>query len=255
MTPLGPLLGRTLVVVAHPDDESIACGGLLQRMNAPCVVFCTDGAPEDEYFWGKYGSREAYTNVRELEARAALDAVGVRSVEFLRQHTTAPLIDQKLYRSLPQAFAALSALVERFRPECLLTLAYEGGHPDHDSVSFLSAQLGRKHSLPVWEAPLYHRDAHGNGAHQKFVEERGEVLEHPVGGTELEAKLRMLSCYQSQFTALPPFHTELERFRPQAAYDYARRPHSHKTNYELWGWRITPEEVCAAFVEFSTGMR
>ena len=68
---------------------------------------------------------------------------------------------------------------------------------------------------------------------------------------ELAAKLRMLGCYKSQFDALPSFNSELERFRLQASYDYSRRPHPGKLNYEVWQWRMTPEEVCAAFAEFS----
>jgi LmbE family N-acetylglucosaminyl deacetylase len=143
-------------------------------------------------------------------------------------------------------------VVERRRPECLLTLAYEGGHPDHDSVSFLSAQLRRKYSLPVWEAPLYHRNQAGAGVYQRFVQEENEVIEHNVTGAELGAKQRMLACYKSQFDALPSFSVDLERFRAQAAYDYSRRPHLGKVNYEIWQWRMTAEEVCAAFVEFSS---
>lgn len=251
LSPLKPLLERTLIVVAHPDDESISCGGLLQRMREPCVVFATDGAPEDAYFWRKYGSRERYKALREEEARAALAAVGVSEIEFLARYSEMPLVDQQLYRSLSSAFSALSKIVENRRPECLLTLAYEGGHPDHDSVSFLSAQLGRIFSIPVWEAPLYHRDVKGGGVYQRFVEEHDEVIAYHVGGSELEAKKRMLGCYKSQFDALPSFTTELERFRPQAAYDYGRRPHAGKLNYELWQWSMTPEDVCAAFVDFS----
>ena len=251
LKPLQPLLGRSLVIVAHSDDESISCGGLLQHMREPCVVFATDGAPEDDYFWRRFGSRERYAAVREEEARAALQIVGVAEVEFLAKHPEVSLIDQLLYRSLPAAFSALAKIVERRRPDCLLTLAYEGGHPDHDSVSFLAAQLGRSFSLPVWEAPLYHRSVDGDGVHQEFVEEHGEVMEHVVAGDELEAKLRMLACYKSQFDSLPSFKTELERFRPQAAYDYAKRPHAGKLNYEFWQWRMTAEEVCAAFVDFT----
>ncbi|PYX97930.1 MAG: hypothetical protein DMG63_13230 [Acidobacteria bacterium] len=67
---LAPLLGRTLVIVAHPDDETITCGGLLQRMRDPCVVFATDGAPEDAHTWGRFGSRERSAAIREQEARA-----------------------------------------------------------------------------------------------------------------------------------------------------------------------------------------
>lgn len=249
---LGPLPGRTLVVVAHPDDEALSCGGLMQHMQDPLVVFATDGAPQDDYFWQRFGCREAYATLREKEARAALAEVGVDGVEFLAQRSETPLIDQLLYRTLPAAFAALSKIVEERHPECLLTLAYEGGHPDHDSVSFLTAHLGRAFRLPVWETPLYHRTPSGKGSNQRFVEEHGEVIERRVAGGELEAKLRMLACYKSQFDSLPSFNTELERFRPQAAYDYSRRPHAGKLNYEIWEWRMTPEEVCAAFVEFSS---
>ena len=249
---LNQLLGRTLLLVAHPDDESISCGGLLQRIKEPCVVFATDGAPEDEYFWRRYGSRQAYAALRKDEARAALASVGVSAVEFLADQAAAPLVDQVLYKSLFAAFTALRQIAERRRPQCLLTLAYEGGHPDHDSVSFLAAQLGRAFSIPVWEAPLYHRHPDGSGAYQRFVTERDEVIEHRVSGSELEAKMRMLACYKSQFDALPSFQPDLERFRPQARYDYSRRPHAGKLNYELWQWRMTPAEVCAAFTEFST---
>ena len=252
VSPLQPVLGRTLVIVAHPDDESISCGGLLQHMREPCVVFATDGAPEDDYFWRRYGSRESYAALRENEARMALSEVGVKQVEFLARLSEAPIMDQRLYRSLPSAFTALGTLVHKHHSECLLSLAYEGGHPDHDAVSFLAAQLGRAFSLPVWEAPLYHRSSTGTGVYQQFVEEHEEVIEHRVAGYELEAKLRMLVCYKSQFDALPSFNSELERFRPQAAYDYSRRPHEGKLNYEVWQWRMTPEEVCGAFVDFTS---
>jgi LmbE family N-acetylglucosaminyl deacetylase len=238
--------------MAHPDDETISCGGLLQHMSNPCVVFVTDGAPEDSYFWGRYGSRESYAALREDEARAALGAVGVSEVEFLARYTKAPLIDQQLFRSLPAAYAELAKIIQRHRSECLLTLAYEGGHPDHDAVAFLASQLGKNLSVPVWEAPLYHRSATGSGVYQHFVEEYEEVVEHTVSGEELDAKMRMLGCYKSQFDALPSFNSELERFRPQAKYDYSRRAHPGKLNYEYWQWRMTPEEVCSAFVEFSS---
>jgi len=247
---LAPLLGRTLVIVAHPDDETITCGGLLQRIKEPCVVFATDGAPEDRYFWDRFGSRERYVAIREEEAKTALAAVRVNQLEFLSKQSEVPLTDQLLYRALPTAFATLSRIVEQRRPECLLTLAYEGGHPDHDSVSFLSAQLGRAFGLPVWEAPLYHRSSEGEGVYQRFVQELGEVIEHVVSGAELQAKQSMLACYKSQFDSLPTFNVALERFRPQARYDYSRRPHPGKLNYELWQWPMTPADVSSAFVAF-----
>ena len=53
------LTGRVLVLVAHADDESVGYGALLQKMREAVVVIATDCAPRDEYFWGRFGSRES----------------------------------------------------------------------------------------------------------------------------------------------------------------------------------------------------
>ncbi len=155
-------------MVAHPDDECVAYGTLLQRMREPHVVYATDGAPKDPYFWQKYGSREEYARLRQAEARAALACVGVKDVEFLAD--SAPRFgvsfeDQGLFRVLPQAFEALAEIVARLRPEALATLAYEGGHPDHDSCNLLALELGKAFGVAVWEAPLYHREPGNENGH------------------------------------------------------------------------------------------
>src|SRR5919204_3858809 len=80
---IAALLGRTLIVVAHPDDEVIGCGALLQRIREPGMVFCTDGAPRPSKWWQQFGSREAYARLRRAEAREALGHAGVRNLEFL----------------------------------------------------------------------------------------------------------------------------------------------------------------------------
>ncbi len=245
MTELGQLLGRTLVLVAHPDDEAVGCGALLQRMKEPAVIFATDGAPQDEFFWGKFGSRQRYGEVRENEARVALAAVRVAHVEF------AGLPDQELFLRLRDGFNYLVEAVERIRPEALLTLAYEGGHPDHDSCSFLGAQLGRRFSLPVWEMPLYFRRTDGHLVTQTEFLDAGPI-EFTIEPTpeEIARKRTMLAAYPSQGEFLKNFVDASEHFRPQVAYDYGRRPHEGILNYEAWGWRIRGEDVCAAFRQY-----
>src|SRR5215472_15200110 len=169
METLGPLLRRTLVLVAHPDDEVIGCGALLQRMQEGAVVFCTDGAPYDDFFWRRYGSREAYARLRQGEARRALGCVPSQVDPIFLADRDGSLVDQQLFRFLPQAFETLSDLIAERRPDALLTLAYEGGHPDHDSCCFLTAQLARERNLPAWEFPLYHRSTDGVGVKQEFA--------------------------------------------------------------------------------------
>src|SRR5262249_38799926 len=152
------------------------CGALLQRMQRPVVVFATDGAPRDEGFWKKYGSRQAYADIRRQEARRALRMVGANAV-FLSDLAPGGIADQELFRSLPAAIAALEKVIVQARPECILTLAYEGGHPDHDAACFMAFVIGRRTHLPVWESPLYHRDAEGASVLQAFPDRTGSEVE------------------------------------------------------------------------------
>jgi LmbE family N-acetylglucosaminyl deacetylase len=247
MAEIDVLLGTTIILVAHPDDEVIGFGALMQRMRSAVVVFATDGAPRDEYFWKPYGSREAYAEIRRQEARAALAIVGAEPV-FLADR--GGIADQELFRRLPQAMAGVRDVVAQFQPDALLTLSYEGGHPDHDSACFIAATVGRSMGIPVWEAPLYHREPDGKGAVQKFHQLSGEEVELKVEGEEMRRKLEMFHTYKSQKLTLDVFRPELEKFRPMASYDFTRPPMPWKLNYEIWQWNMTGEQVAAAFADY-----
>ena len=250
MPALEPLLGRTLVVVAHADDEVVGCGALLQRMREPVVIFCTDGAPRDEWFWRRFGSRDQYAELRRDEARKALSEIKAPAPLFLVDATGHSFVDQELFRFLRQAFEALAAILRERQPEALLTLAYEGGHPDHDAACFLSAQLGKEFGLPVWEFPLYHRSADGQGVKQTFPFEDGNDFVLQPSADEVEGKRRMLASYASQGDIVSAFDIHLERFRPLGAYDFSRPPLSGILNYEAWQWQVTGGEVAEAFASF-----
>lgn len=236
--------GRTLVLVAHPDDEAISCGALLQRIKHPLVVFATNGSPHDKYFWGGYGSRERYAEVRRQEAAGAMTAVGVSDFEFAELAE-----DQQLFCDLPAAAESLHSIVSRFKPDAILTSAYEGGHPDHDSCAFLAAEVGAMAGVPIFEAPLYNR-FEGIGHKQTFiVGAPGErlVLAEP----ERMRKAQMASCYESQGDLLAFFDLDRELFRRQHAYDFGNPPHPGKLNYEVWQWPMTGADVCGAFRNFA----
>lgn len=249
MEELAPLLGRTLVIVAHPDDEAVACGGLLQRMREPIVLFCTDGAPRDRYFWEKYGSRERYASLRRQEAERALAQVNVSEVEFLppEPNPQQEFVDQDLFLNIPAAMERIDRLVTRFHPDALLTLAYEGGHPDHDTCAFLGWCISREHVLSAWEAPLYHRKPDGTAEKQCFMVPEGDEVLFDATTHEIERKRRMLAEYVTQKETIDTFNPAIERFRPQAAYDFSRPPHPGVLNYEAWSWPMTGAQVAQAF--------
>jgi LmbE family N-acetylglucosaminyl deacetylase len=248
MEPLTPLLRRTLILIAHPDDETISCGALLQRMREPIVVYATDGGPQDEYFWGRYGSREKYVELRREEARAALHAVGVENVLWLADENGHAFQDQRLFRNLSAAADALRRVVAEKKPQAILTLAYEGGHPDHDSCNFLGGQIASEFHLPVWEAPLYFRREDNNVLLQEFHSTNGTEIDLIPTADESRRKRAMCEAYVSQKGVVGIFENNVrEIFRPMAAYDYSRPPHSGTLNYEAWQWPITGQQVADQF--------
>ena len=218
-------------------------------MRSPIVVLATDGAPFDPYFWRAHGSREALAETRRREARAAAAALGIRPPLYLWGESV-PFVDQELFRNLARAVEQLAALIQRERPQALLTSAYEGGHPDHDACAFLCHVAGGEWKLPVWEMPLYHRSLDGVGVRQEFMAPNGsEVMLEPAA-EELERKRRAWAAYESQRGIVEHFDPRIERFRPQTAYDFTLPPHSGVLNYEAWQWRMTGAEVASEFERF-----
>lgn len=246
---LAPLLGKTLILVAHPDDETGGCVSLLKRMREPLVVFTTDGAPMDEAFWGRWGSRQAYSNVRRHEAVRALSLLRVNTIHFLEDYAAirGSFSDQQLHLSLAAAIRVVLGLVDLHHPDAILVPAYEGGHPDHDACSFIGSSIGATTSLPVWEMPLYHRSRAGTLVSRRFRECNGTEVEVKLNEAELLSRRAMVSQYSSQRDLNSFIATDVECFREQPCYDYAKPPHEGMVNYEAWGWRITAADLCRSF--------
>ena len=139
---------RLLVFAPHPDDESLACGGLIQRARrlgaAVCVVIATNGdanpwpqrliekrwrlGPDAAQRWGK---------VRNAEATAALQALSI-SIDTARFLQWA---DQGLTTRLMQdgnaSVAQLRQLIETHRPTLVAMPSVLDSHPDHSALALM----------------------------------------------------------------------------------------------------------------------
>jgi hypothetical protein len=71
-----------------------------------------------------------------------------------------------------------------------------------------------------------------------------------VEAEALAVKARMFEIYRSQNLVLEHFHPERETFRPVHDYDFTTPPLPWKLNYELWEWKMTGQEVSAAFAAY-----
>jgi LmbE family N-acetylglucosaminyl deacetylase len=120
-----------LAVFAHPDDESLACGGTLARLvdsGAHVVVMC---ATHGELNGDRKGRDEALARARAVELSRAAAALGVHEVILLNHR------DGHLRWYQVTDFNAELVLFMRTRlPAAVLTFDEDGlyWHPDHIGV-------------------------------------------------------------------------------------------------------------------------
>ncbi len=209
---------RVLVLAPHPDDETLATGGLLQRALAAGaetrVVFVTDGennpwaqrAAERRWRIGA-ADRERWGERRRGEALAALACLGIPALRaaFLG------FPDQGLQRLLLDGNEALIetliAELERFHPTFLAAPAPDDLHPDHGALAVLARlALARlesraRHAGPTtrdtraWIRPregLYVVHHHGP------LQDAGPLLGLALTPAERERKRRAILCHASQ---------------------------------------------------------
>lgn len=140
---------RVLVLAPHPDDESIAAGGLLlaaRRANAAVrVVFLTSGENNP---WAQRAferrlvltarARVDFAGHREGEALAALAALGVepQSVVFLRLPDQG--LTQLLLRDPAGVCQRLAQELVGFGPTILVAPSADDLHPDHSATAVLT---------------------------------------------------------------------------------------------------------------------
>ena len=129
------LIGRTvLAVFAHPDDESLACGGTLARLSdsgTRVVVLCASRGCRGTVSDPTLMHGDDLGPVREEELRRAIDILGVADVEIL-DHP-----DGDLYWANVQRFQAeIAAAITNHGADAVITFGDDGlyWHPDHIGV-------------------------------------------------------------------------------------------------------------------------
>jgi LmbE family N-acetylglucosaminyl deacetylase len=241
--------GKVLIFAAHPDDETIACSGLLQRASESLVLFAVDGAPRRYGFEQKFGSLQAYSEERFREASRALGLIARCSFGRLVRQDGTWFADQRLFRELPEAFTSLHRVTREYSPDLLVSHAFEGGHIDHDACHILAKQTACVLSLPHIEFPLYWKNSQGRDVLQRFRENRNDEIVLQLSSQELLVKQRMLTEYKTQRYLTSVFCSQTERFRPMTGSDYedATWPGYPFENR----WRpLKAKDVFRQFVEF-----
>lgn len=166
----GSMLGRimpakltevtdVLVIAAHPDDEILGLSSMLgkHRMNGDMVtiVYVTNGSVGKGPSWkcSKMAS-EQISKRRYEEGARALSHIGIKKGNLL----CLGFPDGGTHRYLVEMAKDIIKLINDLNPKKIYVHSIEGGHDDHDIVSFVvksvCKQLG---SLHLYEWAEYNR--------------------------------------------------------------------------------------------------
>jgi N-acetyl-1-D-myo-inositol-2-amino-2-deoxy-alpha-D-glucopyranoside deacetylase len=249
---------RLLVVAPHPDDESLACGGLIRRARSlgveTDIVFVTDG---DNNPWPQRlaerrwrldaGAGRRWGAMRDHEAERALECLGVpaNAIEFLHwrdQGVTGLMIADPM-----RMIERIAESLARIRPTIVVCPSVFDTHPDHSAAGLLFASALRRDTRPC---AFYFYRVHGPSHAAE-----GAVTRLVLDNGEFERKRKAVLCHASQtlfgrrrlLRLARPFEEYLER-------DWAATPRDGSWRWQFRSDMPTTLKRCQRLLLFGMAM-
>ena len=234
---------RLLLVHAHPDDESIATGGVMARYAAEgaqvTLVTCTRGeqgeiVPDD---LRHLGTGKPLADVRVEELAEAMKVLGISDHRFLGPYEDSGMIGTPENEratafwnaDLDEATAHLVKVIHEVRPQVVVTYDEHGGygHPDHiqaHRVTMLAVEAAK----PEWTVRKTYHLAWGGADRRRREHDDYERAGRPGGfdlpdltakddhphatptttvdvSAYLDTKLKAIAAHRTQVTVVGPF--------------------------------------------------
>lgn len=194
---LVPAHRRAIIVAPHPDDEVLACGGLLQHLHAQgtrtVLLAVTDGS-------ASHPGSSAYSpadlaRLRPKETEAALQALGLQGPNA-PQVVRARLRDGQVSANMEQLH---NLLLQLLRPDDVVFVTLrQDGHPDHEACGMAAALAARSCRATLVEMPVWswHWAEPGD---RRVPWQRAHRLE--LSAEVLQRKQKAAACFQTQLQA------------------------------------------------------
>jgi LmbE family N-acetylglucosaminyl deacetylase len=242
-----------MAVHAHPDDEASSTGGVLARYAdegvRTVVVTCTNGEYGDAPGGIKPGLEghdpDTVAQIRLAELRESAKILGVAELELLGYRDSGmPDWEYKnrpgAFSNVPEAEAAarIGALIERYRPQIVITYNDQGAyqHPDHVHAARSAVAAVAATGIP---AKLYLTAMRRSNWRKIWDALRAAGEEVPEWTPSPEA-VRQMEHEEDRITTTIDIHAVLDRKRD------ALLAHASQIS-ESWFSKIPPDVAVEAF--------
>ncbi len=187
--------GGVLVIVPHPDDESLGCGLAIAAAHAAgrsiAIVQLTDG--ESSHPGSAAYPRERLVELRQREMAAAVAAlVPGRQVDIVRVHL--PDGSSRPHHITDDDHTRIDTLLQDVDAGCIWTTWAGDPHCDHETAAHLGDTLAQRHGLPLWNYIVWGR--FGDRALPTLP------LRNFTAPEQVGAKLKAVAAHRSQLTTL-----------------------------------------------------
>jgi len=194
---------RVLVFAPHPDDESLAVGGLLQRAAAAGAfirtVFWTDGEDNpwaqrlvERRVWLHADDRLRWGERRRSEVTAALHRLGLGASHAWFWQVPDQRLEEILLESAAPWIARVIGAISSVMPTLLVVPSLRDLHPDHSALAVLT-RLALDQVQAVPEPRLLEYLIHGGGSDTPTG-----AVHLSLSDTEIAGKRAAIRCHASQ---------------------------------------------------------
>ncbi|MDZ7860627.1 MAG: PIG-L family deacetylase [Candidatus Krumholzibacteriota bacterium] len=199
-----------IIVVAHPDDEAIACGNLilktLEQGFSICVIRVTKGAP----YYLNNKERELVVNIRENEA-SKFDNL---FYSYSYHSVNLSFIDQYLSSNVSLLYHSLKNIVVKnvITNSIIISHHLEFGHPDHDLLYFIVRKISKDLRFNMYSFPMY-GTYNGRFYYEYSYENLNDVV-FKLNNIDVYQKSQLLNIFKSQKRIIERINTSKEVFIP-----------------------------------------
>jgi LmbE family N-acetylglucosaminyl deacetylase len=227
---------NVLLLLAHHDDEYFVTARLLREVaagNSVHVVFATHGSV-----------RGTAASVREHESAQLFARIGIPQSRVNELGRELQILDGQAVDNLSRIRDGCLRAYQETTFSRLITLAWEGGHPDHDATHLVAQNLATRWAIPqLFEFPVYTQAGAPSFLFRvnRFSGKQTAPLAERVGFAERLRLFLWFRLYPSQWRSflglLPEAAFRMlvqgrQQLRQVASTDYLRPPHEGRLFYE-----------------------